>query len=133
MAKGLSSSSANRLSYFHSLLCCVKNETAIDVILSRPTTHLFLVFPLLGSRRRVEPVCAAPTVGATTFYCISKVGSQAQSCGIMAGSKTKVCCALTLLIIIIVCLAVFVRRKCPDCFPHAAVAADSERCSLIGR
>ncbi|XP_040897978.1 glutathione hydrolase 5 proenzyme-like [Toxotes jaculatrix] len=62
----------------------------------------------------------------------------------MARSKARVytCCALTLLcvVIIIVCIAVFVRRqespsvKCPDdTYPRAAVAADSGRCSEVGR
>ncbi|XP_067459881.1 gamma-glutamyltransferase 5a [Thunnus thynnus] len=56
----------------------------------------------------------------------------------MARSKAKVysCCALMLLCVvaIIVCIAVLVRRKCPDgTFSSAAVAADSGKCSEIGR
>ncbi|XP_038560673.1 gamma-glutamyltransferase 5a isoform X1 [Micropterus salmoides] len=56
----------------------------------------------------------------------------------MARSKARVyaCCALMLLIVltIIVCIAVLVRRKCPDdTFSSAAVAADSGKCSAIGR
>ncbi|XP_008274899.1 gamma-glutamyltransferase 5a [Stegastes partitus] len=56
----------------------------------------------------------------------------------MARSKARVytCCALLLLclVAIIVCIAVFVRRKCPgDTFSNAAVAADSGKCSEIGR
>ncbi|KAM9360455.1 glutathione hydrolase 5 proenzyme-like [Symphorus nematophorus] len=56
----------------------------------------------------------------------------------MARSKARVCacCALMLLCVIavIVCIAVFVRRKCPDGrFSRAAVAADSHTCSEIGR
>ncbi|XP_029999937.1 gamma-glutamyltransferase 5a isoform X1 [Sphaeramia orbicularis] len=56
----------------------------------------------------------------------------------MARSKARVytCCALILLILvaIIVCIAVLVRRKCPDdTFSRAAVAADSQKCSEIGR
>ncbi|XP_029294830.1 gamma-glutamyltransferase 5a [Cottoperca gobio] len=56
----------------------------------------------------------------------------------MARSKARVytCCAVMLLclVAVIVCISVFVRRKCPDnTFPRAAVAADSARCSQIGR
>lgn len=56
----------------------------------------------------------------------------------MARSKAKVytCCALLLIcfVAIIVCIAVFTRRKCPGgTFPKAAVAADSKKCSEIGR
>lgn len=56
----------------------------------------------------------------------------------MARSKARVytCCALMLLCVvaIIVCIAVLVRRKCPDdTFSRAAVAADSGKCSEIGR
>uniref|UniRef100_UPI0037E8DD79 gamma-glutamyltransferase 5a n=1 Tax=Semicossyphus pulcher TaxID=241346 RepID=UPI0037E8DD79 len=56
----------------------------------------------------------------------------------MARSKARVyaCCALMLLCVvaIIVCIAVLVRRKCPgDTFSKAAVAADSRKCSEIGR
>ncbi|XP_078106362.1 gamma-glutamyltransferase 5a [Sander vitreus] len=58
----------------------------------------------------------------------------------MARSKAKVytCCALMLLCVVavIVCIAVRVRRtnKCPDStFSSAAVAADSGKCSQIGR
>uniref|UniRef100_A0A3Q0SIE1 Uncharacterized protein n=1 Tax=Amphilophus citrinellus TaxID=61819 RepID=A0A3Q0SIE1_AMPCI len=51
----------------------------------------------------------------------------------MARSKARVytCCALMLLCVvaIIVCVVVLVRRKCPA----AAVAADSGKCSEIGR
>uniref|UniRef100_A0A3Q1FN03 Gamma-glutamyltransferase 5a n=1 Tax=Acanthochromis polyacanthus TaxID=80966 RepID=A0A3Q1FN03_9TELE len=56
----------------------------------------------------------------------------------MARSKAKVytCCALLLIcfVSIIVCIAVFTRRKCPGgTFSHAAVATDSKKCSEIGR
>ncbi|XP_070760445.1 gamma-glutamyltransferase 5a [Enoplosus armatus] len=56
----------------------------------------------------------------------------------MARSKARVyaCCALMLLCVVavIVCIAVLVRRKCPDdSFSSAAVAADSGKCSEIGR
>uniref|UniRef100_A0A3B4EXK1 Gamma-glutamyltransferase 5-like n=1 Tax=Pundamilia nyererei TaxID=303518 RepID=A0A3B4EXK1_9CICH len=56
----------------------------------------------------------------------------------MARSKARVytCCALILLclVAIIVCIAVLARRKCPTgTFSKAAVAADSGRCSEIGR
>ncbi|XP_068995204.1 gamma-glutamyltransferase 5a [Embiotoca jacksoni] len=56
----------------------------------------------------------------------------------MARSKAKVytCCALMLLCVVavIVCIAVLVRRKCPDgTFSNAAVAADSRKCSEVGR
>ncbi|XP_029959888.1 gamma-glutamyltransferase 5a [Salarias fasciatus] len=56
----------------------------------------------------------------------------------MARSKAKVytCCALMLLclVAVIVCVAVLARHKCPDdTFSRAAVAADSRRCSEIGR
>lgn len=56
----------------------------------------------------------------------------------MARSKAKMytCCALLLLCVLalIVCVAVFVGRKCPDeSFSEAAVAADSKKCSEIGR
>ncbi|XP_026044193.1 glutathione hydrolase 5 proenzyme-like [Astatotilapia calliptera] len=56
----------------------------------------------------------------------------------MARSKARVytCCALILLclVAIIVCIAVLARRKCPTgTFWKAAVAADSGRCSEIGR
>uniref|UniRef100_A0A671X891 Glutathione hydrolase n=1 Tax=Sparus aurata TaxID=8175 RepID=A0A671X891_SPAAU len=59
----------------------------------------------------------------------------------MARSKAKVyaCCALMLLCVVsvIVCIIVLTRVspvRCPgDDFSHAAVAADSERCSQIGR
>lgn len=57
----------------------------------------------------------------------------------MARSKTRVytCCALILLCVVgvIVCISVFaVRRKCPHgTFSRAAVAADSETCSQVGR
>ncbi|XP_041792696.1 gamma-glutamyltransferase 5a [Chelmon rostratus] len=56
----------------------------------------------------------------------------------MARSKARVyaCCALMLLSVlaVIVCVAVLVRKKCPDdTFSRAAVAADSGRCSQIGR
>lgn len=57
----------------------------------------------------------------------------------MARSKTRVyaCCALMLLCVVgaIVCISVFaVRRRCPyGTFSRAAVAADSEQCSEIGR
>ncbi|XP_053276987.1 gamma-glutamyltransferase 5a [Pleuronectes platessa] len=56
----------------------------------------------------------------------------------MAKSKARVYtwCALLLLcvLVLIVCLAVFVRRKCPaGTFSRAAVAADSRTCSEIGR
>ncbi|XP_071765602.1 gamma-glutamyltransferase 5a isoform X2 [Centroberyx gerrardi] len=56
----------------------------------------------------------------------------------MARSKARVymCWSLMLLCVvaIIVCIAVFVRRRCPEeAFPNAAVAADSATCSKIGR
>lgn len=56
----------------------------------------------------------------------------------MAGSKVKMytCCTLSLLcsVMVIACVAVLVRRTCPsDAFSRAAVAADSARCSRIGR
>ncbi|KAM6945173.1 gamma-glutamyltransferase 5a [Lycodopsis pacificus] len=56
----------------------------------------------------------------------------------MARSKKTVytCCALMLLGVVatIVCIAVLVRHKCPDgTFSSAAVAADSGKCSKIGR
>ncbi|XP_023249936.1 glutathione hydrolase 5 proenzyme-like [Seriola lalandi dorsalis] len=56
----------------------------------------------------------------------------------MARSKARVytCCALTLLCVVavILCVALLVRRKCPaDTFSSAAVAADSGKCSEIGR
>ncbi|CAN9513511.1 unnamed protein product [Ophioblennius macclurei] len=56
----------------------------------------------------------------------------------MAGSRAKVltCCALMLLCVlaVIVCVAVLLRHKCPHgTFSTAAVAADSKRCSEIGR
>ncbi|XP_022052608.2 gamma-glutamyltransferase 5a [Acanthochromis polyacanthus] len=56
----------------------------------------------------------------------------------MARSKAKLytCCALLLIcfVSIIVCIAVFTRRKCPGgTFSHAAVATDSKKCSEIGR
>ncbi|XP_041644082.1 gamma-glutamyltransferase 5a [Cheilinus undulatus] len=56
----------------------------------------------------------------------------------MARSKARVCgcCALILLCVVavIVLIAVLIRRKCPDdTFPKAAVAADSKKCSEIGR
>uniref|UniRef100_A0A1A7XQA0 Gamma-glutamyltransferase 5 n=1 Tax=Iconisemion striatum TaxID=60296 RepID=A0A1A7XQA0_9TELE len=56
----------------------------------------------------------------------------------MARSKARVytCCALVVLLIIaiIVCFALLVRRRCPrDSFPKAAVATDSGKCSEIGR
>ncbi|CAI5651008.1 unnamed protein product [Oreochromis niloticus] len=56
----------------------------------------------------------------------------------MARSKARVytCCALILLclVAIIVCIAVLARRKCSTgTFSKAAVAADSGRCSEIGR
>ncbi|XP_011477389.1 gamma-glutamyl transferase-like 1b isoform X1 [Oryzias latipes] len=56
----------------------------------------------------------------------------------MARSKAKVylCCALILIsfISIIVCIAVFARRRCPSVsFFKAAVATDSKICSEIGR
>ncbi|XP_059193283.1 gamma-glutamyltransferase 5a [Centropristis striata] len=59
----------------------------------------------------------------------------------MARSKARVytCCALMLLCVVavIVCIAVVVRRKNPKCpegtYSTAAVAADSGRCSRIGR
>lgn len=56
----------------------------------------------------------------------------------MAGSKAVVfaCCALMLLCVVAVsvCVAVLVKRQCPDdAFSRAAVAADSARCSQIGR
>lgn len=56
----------------------------------------------------------------------------------MARSKARVyaCCALILVCVVavIVCIAVFVKQKCPDgTFSSAAVAADSGRCSRIGR
>lgn len=56
----------------------------------------------------------------------------------MARSKAKVyaCCALLLICVVtvIVCVAVFTRRKCPGgTFSNAAVAADSKKCSEIGR
>uniref|UniRef100_A0A3Q1J5P1 Uncharacterized protein n=1 Tax=Anabas testudineus TaxID=64144 RepID=A0A3Q1J5P1_ANATE len=56
----------------------------------------------------------------------------------MARSKARVytCCALTLLLVVavIVCIAVFARRKCPaGTFLHAAVAADSGKCSEVAR
>ncbi|XP_068560150.1 gamma-glutamyltransferase 5a isoform X2 [Cebidichthys violaceus] len=56
----------------------------------------------------------------------------------MARSKKTVytCCALMLLGVVatIVCIAVLVGRKCPDgTFSSAAVAADSGKCSKIGR
>lgn len=56
----------------------------------------------------------------------------------MARSKARVyaCCALMLLCVVavIVCVVVLVRRKCPDdTFSSAAVAADSGKCSEIGR
>ncbi|KAM9360699.1 gamma-glutamyltransferase 5a [Symphorus nematophorus] len=48
--------------------------------------------------------------------------------------KFRYCCAAALIIAVIVCIAVFVRRKCPDGrFSRAAVAADSHTCSEIGR
>uniref|UniRef100_A0AAQ6A539 Glutathione hydrolase n=1 Tax=Amphiprion ocellaris TaxID=80972 RepID=A0AAQ6A539_AMPOC len=46
------------------------------------------------------------------------------------------CCALLLIcfVIILVCIVVSTRRKCPGgTFSNAAVAADSERCSEVGR
>eukprot|EP00066_Takifugu_rubripes_P024514 XP_011613780.1 PREDICTED: gamma-glutamyltransferase 5 [Takifugu rubripes] len=56
----------------------------------------------------------------------------------MARSKVRLytCCALSLLcaVAVIASVAVLVRRKCPsDAFPRAGVAADSARCSRIGR
>ncbi|XP_076587992.1 gamma-glutamyltransferase 5a [Chaetodon auriga] len=56
----------------------------------------------------------------------------------MARSKARVytCCALMLLcaLAVIVCVAVLVRRKCPnETFSRAAVAADSGTCSEVGR
>lgn len=56
----------------------------------------------------------------------------------MARSKvrTYTCCALSLAcaVAVIACVAVLVRRKCPsDAFSRAGVAADSARCSKIGR
>ncbi|XP_017270012.1 glutathione hydrolase 5 proenzyme [Kryptolebias marmoratus] len=56
----------------------------------------------------------------------------------MARTKARVytCCALSLLLIvaIIVCIAVAVHRRCPnDTFSKGAVAADSKKCSEIGR
>lgn len=56
----------------------------------------------------------------------------------MARSKARVytCCALILLclVAVIVCIAVLVTHKCPDdTFSRAAVAADSQKCSEIGR
>ncbi|XP_071338345.1 gamma-glutamyltransferase 5a isoform X2 [Trachinotus anak] len=56
----------------------------------------------------------------------------------MARSKARVytCCALALLCGVagVVCVAVLLRRKCPpDAFSSAAVAADSGKCSEIGR
>lgn len=56
----------------------------------------------------------------------------------MARSKVRLytCCALSLLcaVAVIACVAVLVRRKCPsDAFSRAGVAADSARCSRIGR
>uniref|UniRef100_A0A3B3CC47 Gamma-glutamyltransferase 5a n=1 Tax=Oryzias melastigma TaxID=30732 RepID=A0A3B3CC47_ORYME len=56
----------------------------------------------------------------------------------MARSKAKVylCCALILIsfISIIVCIAVFAKRRCPNgTFSKAAVATDSKICSEIGR
>ncbi|XP_054467219.1 gamma-glutamyltransferase 5a [Anoplopoma fimbria] len=57
----------------------------------------------------------------------------------MARFKTRgyVCCALMLLCalaIIIICMSVLLRKKCPDgTFSSVAVAADSGTCSRIGR
>ncbi|XP_046904404.1 gamma-glutamyltransferase 5a [Hypomesus transpacificus] len=56
----------------------------------------------------------------------------------MARSKARLytCLSLTVLcvIIIIVCIAVSVNRGCPEeVYKHAAVAADSETCSKVGR
>ncbi|TNN70681.1 Gamma-glutamyltransferase 5 [Liparis tanakae] len=56
----------------------------------------------------------------------------------MARSKAKVyCCGLLVLlclVAVIVCIAVFAGRKCPDgTFSRAAVAADSATCSKIAR
>ncbi|XP_068422514.1 gamma-glutamyltransferase 5a [Clinocottus analis] len=56
----------------------------------------------------------------------------------MARSKTRVfsCCALILVcvVVIIVCISVFRRHKCPEgTFSNVAVAADSGTCSKIGR
>ncbi|KAM7416336.1 hypothetical protein PAMA_018416 [Pampus argenteus] len=56
----------------------------------------------------------------------------------MARSKARVytCCALILLCVVAViwCIIVLVRHKCPDdTFSSAAVAADSWKCSEIGR
>ncbi|XP_040051386.2 gamma-glutamyltransferase 5a [Gasterosteus aculeatus] len=56
----------------------------------------------------------------------------------MAGSKKRVycCCALMLLglVAVIVCVAAYAGRKCPEgTFAKVAVAADSGKCSQIGR
>ncbi|XP_037536629.1 glutathione hydrolase 5 proenzyme-like [Nematolebias whitei] len=51
-------------------------------------------------------------------------------------ARVYIGCALLLLLIliIIVCIAVSVRRRCPnDSFSRGAVAADSKKCSEIGR
>ncbi|KAM3868397.1 gamma-glutamyltransferase 5a [Diretmus argenteus] len=56
----------------------------------------------------------------------------------MARSKARIytCCLLLLLCVVatVVCVAVLVRRQCPEeAFPNAAVAADSAKCSEVGR
>ncbi|KAM8885765.1 gamma-glutamyltransferase 5a isoform 1-T1 [Spinachia spinachia] len=58
----------------------------------------------------------------------------------MARSRKRMfcCCALLLLLLavvaVVVCVAVYARRKCPEgTFSSVAVAADSARCSQIGR
>lgn len=56
----------------------------------------------------------------------------------MAGSKVKLytCCALALLgaVVVVACVAVLARSACPsEAFSRSAVAADSARCSRIGR
>lgn len=56
----------------------------------------------------------------------------------MARSKVRMyaCCALVLpcAVALCVCVALVLRRKCPDdAFRRAAVAADSATCSRIGR
>ncbi|XP_036385168.1 glutathione hydrolase 5 proenzyme [Megalops cyprinoides] len=57
----------------------------------------------------------------------------------MAKSKSRFCCFLCLALlcvisIVVVCIAVFANRRCPEGeFKRAAVAADSQTCSEIGR
>ncbi|XP_058492014.1 glutathione hydrolase 5 proenzyme-like isoform X2 [Solea solea] len=53
----------------------------------------------------------------------------------MAKARVYICCAVLLgVVVTVVCFYLFMRRECPaGTFSHAAVAADSQRCSEIGR